>query len=375
MSKKIANTKRSGLSVVRVDRNKLDTLYYQLIDIVQDGNLGDEYVNFFAKPKDVTVEKSIDWYTDLEGEVVSFNKLQDAEKSAFYQKYQEMCSKLKSYSEELRAKGDRSSADLIKSALIIPNESYLVKVGEHVVMTCWGFLDSTDITVRDGTIMGSYSDGPSHEDNGMGKGSMPKDAPTDESASLENENNTASSDEQEPPSVVPPEASEPPKKKSFLGLILFLMLLMLIIIALLLWFFLFKNKDNPDNLPPTPQPVAEQPLNKPHVERDLSSLKGDLTIEQGLENDNHELLDITISIDNNFGKGVVEIKSKTQKCTGTVLGSILPDERINYALSHIACPNGNDFEDFDFVCEKDRTSCRGTSKDGALLEVTPKVDN
>ena len=52
-----------------------------------------------------------------------------------------------------------------------------------------------------------------------------------------------------------------------------------------------------------------------------------------------------------------------------------PIEEVSESNLHSQPSLFDDFEDFDFVCEKDRTSCRGTSKDGALLEVTPKVDN
>ena len=75
MGQKIACTKRAGLSVLRVERNKLDALYYQLVDLLEES--GYDYKNFFARPKDVPSEKSIDWYSDLSGNVESFSALNE----------------------------------------------------------------------------------------------------------------------------------------------------------------------------------------------------------------------------------------------------------------------------------------------------------
>ena len=56
MSKKIANTKRSGLSVARVDRNRLDTLYYQLIELVHESDLGENYESSLPNQKTFQVK-------------------------------------------------------------------------------------------------------------------------------------------------------------------------------------------------------------------------------------------------------------------------------------------------------------------------------
>jgi hypothetical protein len=426
MSKKIANTKRSGLSVVRVDRNKLDTLYYQLIDIVQDGNLGDDYVNFFAKPKDVTSEKSIDWYTELTGTAVSFKDLSPEEAKATSEKFKAMVGKLTEYSEALRAKGDRSSADLIKSALNIPNENYLVKVGDNVVMTCWGFLNSGEITAKDGELTGSYSDRHEKENEGVVEDSIREGyvrSKSEEDIPLDDDEIEVEEDDATSPTgkrvrkkrtkkvttktqegqvingeevittiqetvTTTSSTTAISKRKSALGIILFVILLLLLL-GFLLWYFLLRDNNaynNPPAVPAVQQPISQDSDQDSkdskdskdkddNEEPDLSFLKGEMTIKQGLENENHELLDVTISIDNNVGKGVVEIESKIQKCKGEVLASLLKGERVNYALSNISCPNGNNFDDFDFVCDKSRSSCYGTAKDGAKLEVKPTVDN
>ena len=139
MGQKIACTKRAGLSVLRVERNKLDALYYQLVDLLEES--GYDYKNFFARPKDVPSEKSIDWYSDLSGNVESFSALNEEQADKVLRKFNELNVNLKAFSEKLSKSGDRTGSELIKAALVIPDHSYIYLVGEQIVITCWGFVN------------------------------------------------------------------------------------------------------------------------------------------------------------------------------------------------------------------------------------------
>ncbi|MBQ7606698.1 MAG: hypothetical protein IJU76_01775, partial [Desulfovibrionaceae bacterium] len=152
MSKKISNTKRSGLSIARVDRNRLDTLYYQLMDLVKESELGPDYDHFFARPKDVSSENSIDWYTELTGQATAIVELSVEDAQTAVAKFEVMVQKLRERADFLRSSGDRSSADLLSNALTIPDKKYIYSIDGLIVITCWGFSNAENDIVRNGEI-------------------------------------------------------------------------------------------------------------------------------------------------------------------------------------------------------------------------------
>ncbi len=163
MSQKIANTKRNGLSVSRVERNRLDTLYYQLQDILGEykNESGSDFSaspdSFFARPKDVPSEKSIDWYSDLSGKVTALSDLPPDEALKVQANYGQMVQSLEVFADKLQASGDRTGAELLRNALTIPDASYIYLVGDQIVVTCWGFSHSESTRAKDSELSDTFT--------------------------------------------------------------------------------------------------------------------------------------------------------------------------------------------------------------------------
>ena len=393
MSKKIANTKRSGLSVAKVERNRIDTLYYQLIDLVGESGLGSEYENFFARPKDVPSEKSIDWYTELNGEVQQLTTLAPDQIETIYVKTVTMQGELKKYSEKLRSQGDK--------ALNFPEKSYIYVVAGQPVITCWGFFNSEHIFVKDGDltdtvnnrlkeepegditgkVLESYVRPISDEeeevvetiDDGSGvkktrkytrrKKSEAKKKETPEKPASEQE------ESKEAPTVVVNNNITQQKKRPW-GIILLIVLLLLLVAAVAAWFFL-NSKDSPAVTSADPAATSGEP--SVTSGEDLSFLKGSFKAEGALSNENDELVDLEISIPNNDGTGESTIKTPSQSCKGSVSSSLGGPDEVLMKLGDIKCPNGNDFKGFILSCTKDRKKCTGSSPDGTPWTIEPTV--
>ena len=409
MGQKIASTKRSGLSVARVDRNKLDTLYYQLLDLI--GESGYDYQDYFARPKDVPSEKSIDWYSDLNGSVKSFDSLSDEQANEVLTKITEIGNSLNKYSEELSNSGDRSGADLVKSALKIPGRNYIYLVGNHPVITCWGFSQSDGALAQGGDltdILGSkLSNDNDPELSGSVNESLNRESEKDISDRIQSTLSVTEppppppeppvpepeppvpepeppvpEPEPEPP-VAPPEPeppvappeSEPPvpprvdgdtgeqgeKKKNYWWLYLLLILLLLIILLLLLWWFLMRIPSAP---PAVPSAARD----------DFSFLKGTLRVKDVLENEKGQLVDLKLIFKDDSGIGESIIQTSSQTCRGSVHATMAGENRVRLNLSQLACPDNNNFDSFDMLCNRERTSCLGTVGDGTSWEISPVIE-
>lgn len=439
MGQKIASIKRSGLSVARVDRNKLDTLYYQLLDLI--GESGYDYQDYFARPKDVPSEKSIDWYSDLNGTVKTFDSLSDEQANEVLAKIREIGNSLNEYSEKLSNSGERSSADLVKSALKIPDRNYIYLVGNHPVITCWGFSKSDGTLAQGYDLTGSVLDqlhneqdpelsgavnksldtkpvsevsdtievknsGNSHKQLNDGTASISTGGDEDTQSFSGGENDgidqipaggeetgtqsfsggkndevdpipTSGTDTQafsggendgvdpipaggvgagtQSTSVDMSEADnkqgETKKSKWWLYL---LILLLLLLFLLLLWWLLMRE---------------------PNTEKDdFSFLKGTLRVKDVLENEKGQLVDMKLIFkdDSGIGESIIQTSSKT--CRGSVHATVAGDNMVRFNLSQLACPDNDNFDSFDMLCNNERTSCLGTIGDGTSWEISPVIE-
>ena len=416
MGQKIASIKRSGLSVARVDRNKLDTLYYQLLDLI--GESGYDYQDYFARPKDVPSEKSIDWYSDLNGTVKNFDSLSDEQANKVLAKIREIGNSLNEYSEKLSNSGERSSADLVKSALKIPDRNYIYLVGNHPVITCWGFSKSDGTLAQGYDLTGSVLDQLHNEQDPELSGAVNKSLDTkpvsevSDTIEVKNSGNShkqlnddtapistggdedtqsfsgGKNDEVDPiptsgtdtqafsggendgvdpipaggvgagtqsTSVDMSEADnkqgETKKSKWWLYL---LILLLLLLFLLLLWWLLMRE---------------------PNTEKDdFSFLKGTLRVKDVLENEKGQLVDMKLIFkdDSGIGESIIQTSSKT--CRGSVHATVAGDNMVRFNLSQLACPDNDNFDSFDMLCNNERTSCLGTIGDGTSWEISPVIE-
>lgn len=391
MSKKIANTKRSGLSVARVDRNRLDALYYQLLDLVKESGLGTPYEHFFAKPRDVSSEKSIDWYTELNGDAVPLSSLPEDRYAEVMERFHAMVGELNNYALSLRQNGERSGADLIKNALNIPDESYLYLVDDTLVVTCWGFSNAENSLVKDGDIVGKIKEkhdriqkafedmqGAVEDMQGTTESVESAEAPSPETPPLaENPEPPAPAEEATPPEpqATQPEVPEPPSPSTpttptpppatppappthswFFPAITGAGLLLAGAAAA--WYFLFK--DPPDKTPPT-TPAQE----------DMSFLQGSLKAEDMLVNEKGDPVNLELIFTGKEGKGETRISSSRQTCRGTVSAHLDQDDKdkVVMDLTPLTCPDGNNFEAFTILCRRSTDTCEGFNKDGKMWDL------
>jgi len=439
MGQKIASIKRSGLSVARVDRNKLDTLYYQLLDLI--GESGYDYQDYFARPKDVPSEKSIDWYSDLNGTVKTFDSLSDEQANEVLAKIREIGNSLNEYSEKLSNSGERSSADLVKSALKIPDRNYIYLVGNHPVITCWGFSKSDGTLAQGYDLTGSVLDQLHNEQDPELSGAVNKSLdtkPVSEVSDTIEVKNSSNSHKQLNDDTAPistggdedtqsfsggendgidqiPAGGEETGTQSFSGgkndevdpiptsgtdtqafsggendgvdpipaggvgagtqstsvdmseadnkqgetkkskwWLYLLILLLLLLFLLLLWWLLMRE---------------------PNTEKDdFSFLKGTLRVKDVLENEKGQLVDMKLIFkdDSGIGESIIQTSSKT--CRGSVHATVAGDNMVRFNLSQLACPDNDNFDSFDMLCNNERTSCLGTIGDGTSWEISPVIE-
>ena len=439
MGQKIASIKRSGLSVARVDRNKLDTLYYQLLDLI--GESGYDYQDYFARPKDVPSEKSIDWYSDLNGTVKTFDSLSDEQANEVLAKIREIGNSLNEYSEKLSNSGERSSADLVKSALKIPDRNYIYLVGNHPVITCWGFSKSDGTLAQGYDLTGSVLDQLHNEQDPELSGAVNKSLdtkPVSEVSDTIEVKNSGNSHKQLNDDTAPistggdedtqsfsggendgidqiPAGGEETGTQSFSGgkndevdpiptsgtdtqafsggendgvdpipaggvgagtqstsvdmseadnkqgetkkskwWLYLLILLLLLLFLLLLWWLLMRE---------------------PNTEKDdFSFLKGTLRVKDVLENEKGQLVDMKLIFkdDSGIGESIIQPSSKT--CRGSVHATVAGDNMVRFNLSQLACPDNDNFDSFDMLCNNERTSCLGTIGDGTSWEISPVIE-
>ena len=439
MGQKIASIKRSGLSVARVDRNKLDTLYYQLLDLI--GESGYDYQDYFARPKDVPSEKSIDWYSDLNGTVKTFDSLSDEQANEVLAKIREIGNSLNEYSEKLSNSGERSSADLVKSALKIPDRNYIYLVGNHPVITCWGFSKSDGTLAQGYDLTGSVLDQLHNEQDPELSGAVNKSLdtkPVSEVSDTIEVKNSGNSHKQLNDDTAPistggdedtqsfsggendgidqiPAGGEETGTQSFSGgkndevdpiptsrtdtqafsggendgidpipaggvgagtqstsvdmseagnkqgemkkskwWLYLLILLLLLLFLLLLWWLLMRE---------------------PNTEKDdFSFLKGTLRVKDVLENEKGQLVDMKLIFkdDSGIGESIIQTSSKT--CRGSVHATVAGDNMVRFNLSQLACPDNDNFDSFDMLCNNERTSCLGTIGDGTSWEISPVIE-
>lgn len=439
MGQKIASIKRSGLSVARVDRNKLDTLYYQLLDLI--GESGYDYQDYFARPKDVPSEKSIDWYSDLNGTVKNFDSLSDEQANKVLAKIREIGNSLNEYSEKLSNSGERSSADLVKSALKIPDRNYIYLVGNHPVITCWGFSKSDGTLAQGYDLTGSVLDQLHNEQDPELSGAVNKSLdtkPVSEVSDTIEVKNSGNSHKQLNDGTAPistggdedtqsfsggendgidqiPAGGEETGTQSFSGgkndevdpiptsgtdtqafsggendgvdpipaggvgagtqstsvdmseadnkqgetkkskwWLYLLILLLLLLFLLLLWWLLMRE---------------------PNTEKDdFSFLKGTLRVKDVLENEKGQLVDMKLIFkdDSGIGESIIQTSSKT--CRGSVHATVAGDNMVRFNLSQLACPDNDNFDSFDMLCNNERTSCLGTIGDGTSWEISPVIE-
>lgn len=439
MGQKIASIKRSGLSVARVDRNKLDTLYYQLLDLI--GESGYDYQDYFARPKDVPSEKSIDWYSDLNGTVKNFDSLSDEQANEVLAQIREIGNSLNEYSEKLSNSGERSSADLVKSALKIPDRNYIYLVGNHPVITCWGFSKSDGTLAQGYDLTGSVLDQLHNEQDPELSGAVNKSLdtkPVSEVSDTIEVKNSGNSHKQLNDGTAPistggdedtqsfsggendgidqiPAGGEETGTQSFSGgkndevdpiptsgtdtqafsggendgvdpipaggvgagtqstsvdmseagnkqgetkkskwWLYLLILLLLLLFLLLLWWLLMRE---------------------PNTEKDdFSFLKGTLRVKDVLENEKGQLVDMKLIFkdDSGIGESIIQTSSKT--CRGSVHATVAGDNMVRFNLSQLACPDNDNFDSFDMLCNNERTSCLGTIGDGTSWEISPVIE-
>ena len=384
-NRRIATTQRSGLSVAQVGGSDIYKSRNQIQFVVQQGQLGDDYVALFSEP--VENDRTIDWYTDADGEPVRAVDLPLEERNHVLKQFREMLEKLQSFSETLRKNNSqtyRNYADIVEKALSLPGIESLYAVDGRPVLVNWGFSLGDNSLVEDtkrlmkeieDKLKENAGDGISRELDSANPQSDTQPAPDAEDkpeadAPQEAEPDAApeaspaapdasstTSKPQEPP-VAPVTVSPPAPPKSSTWLPALLAGAGLILAgAAAAWYFLVHK--------------PEVPARKP--EPSLAWLKGTFTAKDVLINENNEAVNLTLSFEGEDGKGKTYISEAKQTCEGSVVAAPLDETKVSFAVGKLTCPNGNDYEPFTMICQKGQSLCTGTLENGDTWQLEVNI--
>lgn len=386
-NRRIATTQRSGLSVAQVGGSDIYKSRNQIQFVVQQGQLGDDYVTLFSEP--VENGRTMDWYTDAVGEPVRAVDLPPEARNQVLKQFREMLEKLQGFAETLRKNSSptyRNYADIVEKALSLPGIESLYAVDGRPVLVNWGFSLGDNSLVEDtrrlmkeiedklkesaggngisrevdsGTADGDIQPAPEADDKPdtdatqepepeVERGAAPQDAPS--AASL------LQQPAQPPVNPVAVSPSAPRKGSSWFPALMAGAALILAGAAAA-WYFLLHR--------------PEAPAQKP--EPSLAWLKGSLTAKDVLINENNEAVNLTLSFEGEDGKGKASISEAKQTCEGSVVATPLDGTRASFAVSKLTCPNGNDYEPFTMICQKGQSLCTGTLENGDTWQVEVNI--
>lgn len=382
-NRRIATTQRSGLSVAQVGGNDIYKSRNQIQFVVQQGQLGEDYVALFSEP--VENDRTIDWYTDADGEPVRAVDLPPEERNQILKQVREMLERLQSFAESLRQKGTpayRNYADTVEKALSLPGIDSLYAVDGRPVLVNWGFSLGDNTLVEDTKRLmkeiedklkeSAGSDGISREvDSGTPEDNAEDKPDTDPTQEADPVKEPEAAPQDSPPAPDAPTAAPhpqqtvnpvtvspptPPRSSSWFpalmagaGLIL--------AGAAAAWYFLVYKPDTP--------------VQKP--EPSLAWLKGSFNAKDVLINENNEAVNLTLSFEGEDGKGKTYISEAKQTCEGRVVATPLGETGVSFAVSKLTCPNGNDYEPFTMICQKGHSLCTGTLENGDTWQIEVNI--
>lgn len=382
-NRRIATTQRSGLSVAQVGGSDIYKSRNQIQFVVQQGQLGDDYVALFSEP--VENDRTIDWYTDADGEPIRALDLPAEERNQVLQRFREMLGKLQGFAETLRKNSSptyRNYADIVEKALSLPGIESLYAVDGRPVLVNWGFSQGDNSLVEDTKrLMKEIEDKLKESAGGDGirrevdSGTQEGEAQAEQEA--EDKPDTDHTQEQQPdteptaesqdapgaPDAAPPQqpaapgtVSPPMSPKSSSWFPALMAGAGLILAGAAGYFLLHK---------------PEAPAQKP--EPSLAWLKGSFAAKDVLVNENNEAVNLTLSFEGEDGKGKTYISEAKQICEGSVVAAPLDEDKVSFAVSKLICPNGNDYEPFTMICQKGQSLCTGTLENGDTWQLEVNI--
>lgn len=116
--------------------------YQQLIEIIKKRSKDTSCATLFAKPVKSIQDGSIDWYTELEGDVIALNQATEEETTTFWDKYDLINEKLDRVADELghlQRKSAQDNAVRLEQMRMYPGSiEYLFLVAGEPVIAAWG---------------------------------------------------------------------------------------------------------------------------------------------------------------------------------------------------------------------------------------------
>lgn len=388
-NRRIATTQRSGLSVAQVGGSDIYKSRNQIQFVVQQGQLGDAYVALFSEP--VENDRTIDWYTDADGEPVRAVDLPPEERNQVLKQFREMLEKLQGFANTLRNNNSqtyRNYADIVEKALSLPGIESLYAVDGRPVLVNWGFSLGDNSLVEDtkrlmkeieDKLKENAGDGISRELDSASRESDTKAAPdgddkpdaeaqqqaepeaepesSPEPSPAAPDASSAASRPQEPPVAPVITAPPAPAKSSSWFPALMAGAALILAGAAAAWYFLMHKPETPAH---TPEPS-------------LAWLKGTFTAKDVLINENNEAVNLTLAFEGEDGKGKTYISEARQTCEGSVVAAPLDETKVSFAVGKLTCPNGNDYEPFTMICQKGQSLCTGTLENGDTWQLEVNI--
>ena len=252
--------------------------YQQLTEIIRKRAKDNACATLFAKPIENVHDGSIDWYTDLEGDIIRLNEATEEQAALFWNKYDIIDEKLDKVSQALYSIPRKSTQDnairLDRMRTYPGSIDYLFLVGQEPVIAAWGCGSAPIIPppeqLAKKTIpptVSSLSEPLISEPRITQENSEPKENVEEPS--------------QEPAEPPPPEEEQQedvpaePKRRSWIWWVLSAILFIIICILL------FARCSNQKIIPieTDKEKVDEMALQADELRKDIDSLKDRLTTE------------------------------------------------------------------------------------------------
>lgn len=388
--------------------------------------LGASYAQFFAEPKVNPYKKTVDWYTNRNGEIVSLTALPEDQKQSLLERAQTLYESISTCADKLvesKNSDDIAKGEFLRYALKISNSfPCLYSVGGSPVIIGWGskdedgLLTKTEFADRQ-SVISSFAQSNSDIQPPVQTLNVPE---------------TKVQTEEE----VQKEQPQNPKKKSvwycgFGWLPLWLYRLLLLLLALLILWLIFKflwpwlaslffnradrtviethqpvvevveknpplvtdrtrmyvpeetkgvvltderlhptKQIEPDTIPQNPDEII--PVVPTNEKFDVTVLRNkNIAIDSGILDDHGNPVTLDVIFNKDLSEGRVDIKVQNDQCSGPVKAS-KTSSGVRLSVEKVTCASGDSFDPFDLLCNADAkglSNCLIKRNDGRSWEV------
>jgi hypothetical protein len=134
LNRLIVNTPASGLNFLGVGGVPVINAHRQIKSVLQH-KFGDMIANMLAEPKRTTSNGPIDWYTELDGDILKLTAVPNDFRNRKREELNYILDLVRHYANGLT---DKALSTRILSAITFPSDEFIYLVGDQIVIVCWG---------------------------------------------------------------------------------------------------------------------------------------------------------------------------------------------------------------------------------------------